>query len=116
MALEDIDANDYRKFMENERWNIKFRRALANRLFQYLSIQRSDVRLVDMRVPTVVQLVEKDDVQGFVLHEAKGGDRFSETLEEHFLPAAFAFGATTVADTKGEYLHYLRLKTGREEE
>ena len=99
MTLENLDASDYRKFMENERWNIKFRRALAERLFQYLSAQRSDVRLYDMRVPAILVLVEKDGAKGFVLKESKGGPRFDETLVEHFLPADFAFGETAEVDT-----------------
>lgn len=100
MTLENLDASDYRKFMENERWNIKFRRALAERLFQYLSTQRSDVRLYDMRIPAILQLVEKDGVKGFILKESKGGPRFDETLVEHFLPAYFAFGETPQPDPK----------------
>lgn len=102
MTLENLDASDYRKFMENERWNIKFRRALAERLFRYLSTQRSDVRLFDMRVPAILVLVEKDGVKGFILKESKGGPRFDEILEEHFLPAEFAFGVTAEADVKDE--------------
>jgi hypothetical protein len=111
MTLDNLDASDYRKFMENERWNIKFRRALAHRLFEYLSTQRADVRLIDMRVPAVVQMVEKDGIKGFWLRESKGGPRFSETLEDHFLPADFAFGVITAeVDPSNDYLHYLKLK------
>lgn len=102
MTLENLDASDYRKFMENERWNIKFRRALAKRLFQYLSAQNPDVQLADLRVPQILQLVEKDGVQGFLLKESKGGPRFDETLVEHFLPADFAFGATPETGTKDQ--------------
>lgn len=95
MALDNIDANDWRKYMENERFNIKFRRALAGRLFQYLSAKRTDVQLADMMVPSVVQMTEKDGIKGFLLGESKNGNRFDEeSFVEHFLPADFAFGET----------------------
>lgn len=91
MTLQKIDAADWRKYMENERFNIQFRRALARRLFEYLSAQRSDVRPGDMVVPSVVQMVEKDGVKGFLLGESKNGNRFDDSFIEHFLPADFAF-------------------------
>lgn len=91
MMLGKINAADWRKYMENERFNIKFRRALAGRLFEYLSAQRSDVRPADMVVPAVVQMVEQDGVKGFLLGESKNGNRFDDSYIERFLPADFAF-------------------------
>lgn len=102
MTLDNIDANDWRKYMENERFNIKFRRALARRLFEYLSEKRADVRLADMIVPSMVQMEERKGVKGFLLNEAKDGDRFDESCVEHFLPADFAFGVTVEADLADE--------------
>lgn len=98
MTLENLDASDWRKYMENERFNIKFRRALARKLFEYLSEQRADVRLADMIVPAMIQMEEREGVKGFLLKEAKGGNRFDESFVEHFLPADFAFGVTSKSD------------------
>lgn len=98
MTLDKIDANDWRRYMENGRFNIKFRRTLARRLFEYLSQQRTDVRLADMIVPSMVQMAEREGVKGFLLSEAKGGNRFDESYVEHFLPADFAFGETADTD------------------
>lgn len=95
MTFENLDADGWRKYMENERFNIKFRRALARRLFQYLSEQGIVVEPGNMIVPPVVQMVEKDGVNGFLLGASANGNRFDESFVEHFLPADFAFGATT---------------------
>jgi hypothetical protein len=111
MTLENIDASDYQKSLDNEKWNTEFREALKARLFVYLSARKINVRMVDLRVPSLPRLWEQDGVQGFVLKESKGGDQFGEILKDHFLPADFAFGVTTDVSVNDDYQQYLKLKT-----